>query len=58
MTTYTCTYPGCENGPATGHALFRTSPKGELFKGACKEHTPHPDPEVAAITDIFDKGAR
>lgn len=35
---YTCSEPGCIRGRATGHALFRTSPKGELFEGKCRDH--------------------
>jgi hypothetical protein len=42
--------PGCTKGRDTGHALYRTSPKGELFEGKCAEHAPDKvDPIVAAI---------
>lgn len=42
---YECTEDGCHKGPATGHALHRTSPKGQEFEGKCTEHfegTPDP----------------
>lgn len=57
MTTsrYDCDHPGCGRGGATGHAIHRTSPKGELFSGSCEEHLDRPvDPEVAVITDPIE----
>jgi hypothetical protein len=33
-----CDEPGCHNGIETGHALYRTSPKGEDWEGKCEEH--------------------
>ena len=47
MNEYVCIVPGCGRGPSTGHALHRTSPKGEAFEGRCTEH--HPDPEPIAV---------
>ena len=37
----TCDWPddgGCDRSPATGHALFRTNPKGEPGVFMCAEH--------------------
>jgi hypothetical protein len=49
---YHCVHDGCERGYATGHALHRVSPKGELFKGKCGEHFEgEVDPLVQAIED-------
>lgn len=35
-----CAEEGCERGIATGHALYRISPKGpgQKFIGKCEEH--------------------
>jgi hypothetical protein len=50
--TYECREQGCGRGPATGHALYRTSPKGDNFEGACDEHfSGETDPIVQAIQD-------
>ena len=50
MSRYECAEEGCERGPATGHALHRTSPKGELFEGKCTDHFPgEPDPIALMI---------
>lgn len=38
MSRWMCAFPGCERGVPTGHALNRTSPKGEDFEGMCWEH--------------------
>jgi hypothetical protein len=38
MSRYICTEPGCDKGRSSGHVLYRTSPKGELFEGRCAEH--------------------
>lgn len=49
----TCDYPGCERGIATGHALYRVSPKGpgKPFVGMCREHAGQPyDP----VTQVFE----
>lgn len=40
MSNYVCIHDGCDRGRATGHALHRTSPKGELFEGVCTAHAP------------------
>lgn len=48
---YVCTEPECERGRASGHALYRTSPKGELFEGRCAEHYGDSDPVAQAIED-------
>ncbi len=50
MSKYVCREEGCGKGPDTGHGLYRTSPKGELFEGACEGHySGTPDPIVQAI---------
>lgn len=52
MSLWQCDYEGCKNGLETGHALYRTSPKGEPFVGLCSEHYAGPeDPVAAAIED-------
>lgn len=48
--TYVCVEPGCTRGRDSGHALYRTSAKGELFEGKCEEHFPGlPDPVAKAV---------
>ncbi len=50
MSKYVCREPGCDHGTGTGHALYRTSPKGEPFEGACRDHYEgEPDPIVSLI---------
>lgn len=50
MSQYVCRREGCSNGVRTGHALHRTSPKGELFEGECTEHfSEHAEPEEIAV---------
>jgi len=50
MSRYQCRRAGCGRGPATGDALHRTSPKGELFEGECTEHfAEHGTPEPIAV---------
>lgn len=45
-----CKVDGCTHGRASGHAIHRTSPKGELFEGVCTEHYDgEPDPIAVAI---------
>lgn len=52
MSRYECAQEGCDRGPASGHALHRTSPKGELFEGKCGEHFEGvADPIAQAIED-------
>ncbi len=52
---YDCNHPGCGRGRATGHAIHRTSPKGQLFYGSCEEHLNRPvDTEVAVVTDPIE----
>jgi hypothetical protein len=47
---FTCVEDGCGRGCYTGHALYRVSPKGELFQGKCEEHYQGPvDPIAQAI---------
>lgn len=46
---YECIEPECHKGPATGHALHRTSPKGQDFQGKCTEHY-EGTPEWVAVT--------
>lgn len=47
-----CDHEGCENGIATGHALYRISLKGEAFVGLCAVHYVGPlDPIAVAIED-------
>lgn len=49
---YTCAKDGCERGVRSGHALYRTSPKGELFQGRCEEHFDgEPEPVAQMIED-------
>lgn len=55
--TLQCEEPGCPHGPATGHALHRTSPKGEgqTFKGRCSDHMGEAvDPVVADIVGAIE----
>jgi hypothetical protein len=52
---YTCTEPGCRRGRTSGHALYRTSPKGELFEGRCEEHF---DAEVEPIAQMIEERNR
>ena len=50
-----CEFPGCNRGLATGHALYRTSPKGQPFFGRCAEHMGEPvDPGVRLITQVIE----
>ncbi|GAB2906914.1 hypothetical protein GCM10027047_01460 [Rhodococcus aerolatus] len=52
---YACNYDGCNRGRGTGHAIHRTSPKGQMFSGRCEEHLGRPvDPQVAVITDAIE----
>jgi hypothetical protein len=49
---YVCRQAGCARGYATGHALYRTSPKGVDFEGVCAQHLDGPpDPIVQAIEE-------
>ncbi len=60
MSKYVCREPGCGRGPGnkTGHGLYRTSPKGEPFEGACRDHYDgEPDPIVSAI-ELHNEVAR
>lgn len=52
MDRFVCAEDGCEKGRASGHALYRVSPKGELFEGKCAEHFGGPlEPITQAIED-------
>jgi hypothetical protein len=51
----TCIKPGCERGIATGHALHRTSPKGEEFVGACTEHASEYQATVEPVAQIIEE---
>lgn len=50
---YTCEHFGCDRHPSKGDAIFRTSPKGEVFRGRCEEHIGDVDPTVKGIIDAF-----
>lgn len=56
-----CAHEGCDRGIATGHGLYRISPKGrgEKFVGVCQDHlgdleTPS-DSSVLKITQTFEQ---
>jgi hypothetical protein len=52
MSRFICDRLGCHRGIATGHALFRTSPKGQTFRGLCSLHFEGPlEPAAKAIED-------
>lgn len=38
MTRFGCSFEGCDVDPATGGAVYRTSPKGGPFEGRCLRH--------------------
>lgn len=45
-----CIHPGCSKDAKDGWAVYRVSPKGELFKGKCVDHFEGPlDAIVQAI---------
>ena len=47
---YECIELGCSRGKESGHALYRTSAKGEFFEGKCELHYEGvPDPITQAI---------
>lgn len=52
---YVCEFDGCVHGPGNGHALYRTSPMGEPFKGRCGLHMGEEvDPTVALIAGAIE----
>lgn len=58
LNRFTCKEKGCERSIANGDAIYRTSPKGELFEGKCEEHYGGvSDPIVKAI-EAWNKGIR
>jgi hypothetical protein len=45
-----CDHEGCDRGIHSGHALYRTSPKGTPFVGLCEVHyAGEPDPVARLI---------
>lgn len=50
-----CVEVGCSRGIATGFALYRTSPKGEMFEGKCEEHF---DGEIEPIAQMVEQRNR
>lgn len=50
---FTCEHFGCNRHPSKGDTIFRTSPKGEAFRGRCEEHIGDFDLTVKVITDAF-----
>lgn len=55
MSITECDYEGCGRGRGTGHALYRTSPKGMPWVGYCEMHMPNPpDPFVAEICGAIE----
>lgn len=59
MSRFTCDRMGCQRGIATGHALFRTSPKGGPFRGLCSLHFKGElEPVAKAIEDANQKSRK
>ncbi len=38
MAEFKCEIPGCGAQPSKGDTVYRTSPKGEPWRGRCKPH--------------------